>query len=341
MGITLNDIAKEVGVSPSTVSRAINGSAPISEEIKKKIYKVMHELNYHPNSLARNLANGSSLTIGLVIDADDETSFSNSFFDRCVFAIERVAQNNGYNLLITNDIGNKDSPVCDLVYGQKTDGLIIPSTRINPMLLEVLKTANIPWIMLGEAADITGDIEWVDMDNYEGSKIAVRHLSERGYKKIAYVADAAQATFTIRRIAGYQDSLRENGLFASENQILTCENNYEMLENMVKQNTVAGEIDAYLCSNNILAYHVLRALNREKRKIPEDVGIVTFDNYPLAEYMTPPLTTVDVDTYILGERTAKLLFQKIREKKQISKTNLIPTRLILRESTNRLQINPV
>ena len=118
MGVTLNDIAKKVGVSPSTVSRVINGSAPISDEMKKKIYKAMNELNYHPNSLARNLATGSSLTIGLVVDADNETAFANSFFNRSVYAIERVAQKNGYNLLITNDIGKKSSPVCDLVYGQ-------------------------------------------------------------------------------------------------------------------------------------------------------------------------------------------------------------------------------
>ena len=165
MGVTLNDIAKKVGVSPSTVSRVINGSAPISDEMKKKIYKAMNELNYHPNSLARNLATGSSLTIGLVVDADNETAFANSFFNRSVYAIERVAQKNGYNLLITNDIGKKSSPVCDLVYGQRVDGLIIPSSGVKDSLLEVLEKENTPWVMLGEATGTGEDICWVDMDN--------------------------------------------------------------------------------------------------------------------------------------------------------------------------------
>ena len=335
MGVTLNDIAKKVGVSPSTVSRVINGSAPISDEMKKKIYKAMNELNYHPNSLARNLATGSSLTIGLVVDADNETAFANSFFNRSVYAIERVAQKNGYNLLITNDIGKKSSPVCELVYGQRVDGLIIPSSGIKDFLLEVLEKENTPWVMLGEATGTGEDICWVDMDNCEGSKKAVRHLLERGYKKIVYVADDIQATFTKRRIAGYQSALKENGISVTEEQVMVCENDLEKLEKMIAVKIEKEETDAYICSNNILAYRVLQALKDKGKRVPEEIGIITFDNYPMAEYMTPPLTVIDVDTYRLGEMAAELLIRKIKEKGQINRENLIPTELIIRESTNR------
>ena len=335
MGVTLNDIAKKVGVSPSTVSRVINGSAPISDEMKKKIYKAMNELNYHPNSLARNLATGSSLTIGLVVDADNETAFANSFFNRSVYAIERVAQKNGYNLLITNDIGKKSSPVCDLVYGQRVDGLIIPSSGVKDSLLEVLEKENTPWVMLGEATGTGEDICWVDMDNCEGSKKAVRHLLERGYKKIVYVADDIQATFTKRRIVGYQSALKENGISVTEEQVMVCENDLEKLEKMIAVKIEKEETDAYICSNNILAYRVLQALKDKGKRVPEEIGIITFDNYPMAEYMTPPLTVIDVDTYRLGEMAAELLIRKIKEKGQINRENLIPTELIIRESTNR------
>lgn len=335
MGVTLNDIAKRVGVSPSTVSRVINGSAPISEEMKKKIYKAMNELNYHPNSLARNLATGSSQTIGLVVDADDENAFANSFFNRSVYAIEKVAQKNGYNLLITNDVEKKSSPVCDLIYGQRVDGLIIPSSGIKKSLLEVLKKENTPWVMLGEATDTREDICWVDMDNYEGSKKAVRHLLKKGYQKISYVADNAGAVFTQRRIAGYKCAMMENGMSVAEEQILICENDFERLEEEITRKAKNQEADAYLCSNNVLAYHVLRAMKTAGKKVPEEIGVVAFDNYPMAEYMTPPLTVIDVDTYRLGEMAARLLIHKIKEKGQINRENLIPTELILRESTNK------
>ena len=109
MGATLNDIAKKVGVSQSTVSRVINGSAPISDEMKNKVYTAMKELNYHPNSLARNHAKGKSLTIGLVVDADNDNAFAISFFTRCVYAMEKVAQRKGYSLLITKDVDEKRS----------------------------------------------------------------------------------------------------------------------------------------------------------------------------------------------------------------------------------------
>lgn len=334
MRVTLNDIAKEVGVSPSTVSRVINGSAPISDEMKKKIYKAMNELNYHSNSLARNLAMGNSLTIGLVVDADDENAFANSFFNRSVYAIERVAQKNGYNLLITNDVGKTNSPVCDLIYGQRVDGLIIPSSGVKDSLLEVLKKEKMPWVMMGEATEMKEDICWVDMDNYEGSKKAVSHLLEKGYRKIVYVADNAQATFTKRRIAGYRKTMEKYSMPVTEEQILFCDNDLKKLEEMVVQKTENNIADAYICSNNILAYCVLKTLRNNGKKVPEEIGVVTFDNYPMAEYMSPPLTVIDVDTYRLGKMAAELLIHKIKENGQINKENLIPTELIIRESTN-------
>ena len=270
-----------------------------------------------------------------MVDADNETAFANSFFNRSVYAIERVAQKNGYNLLITNDIGKKSSPVCDLVYGQRVDGLIIPSSGVKDSLLEVLEKENTPWVMLGEATGTGEDICWVDMDNCEGSKKAVRHLLERGYKKIVYVADDIQATFTKRRIAGYQSALKENGISVTEEQVMVCENDLEKLEKMIAVKIEKEETDAYICSNNILAYRVLQALKDKGKRVPEEIGIITFDNYPMAEYMTPPLTVIDVDTYRLGEMAAELLIRKIKEKGQINRENLIPTELIIRESTNR------
>lgn len=329
MGVTLNDIAKKVGVSPSTVSRVINGSAPISEEIKKKIYKAMDELNYHPNSFARNLAKGSSFTIGLVVDADDESTFANTFFNRSVYAIERVAQNNGYNLLITNDLGKKNSSVCELIYGQRVDGLIIPPSVIKDKLLEVLKKENMPWVMMGEAAEHADDICWVDMDNYEGGKKAVEHLLKTGYQKIAYVTDNMETMFTKRRMAGYRDALLEK-------EEIVCESDFRKLKTTVIEKVDNGEVDAFLCSNNILAFHVLQVLKEIGKDIPREIGIMTFDNYPLAEYVAPPLTVIDVDTYRLGEVAAELLIEQIKEKKIQKNKNLIPTELIIRESTGKI-----
>lgn len=337
MGVTLSDIAKRVGVSPSTVSRVINGTAPISDEMKKKIYKAMNELNYHPNSLARNLATGSSSTIGLVLDAANESAFSNSFFNRSVYAIERVLQKNGYSLLITNDNGKKSSPVCDMIYGQKTDGLIIPSSVLSTSLLNVLKEQNTSWVMLGESSFLNENICWVDLDNYQGSKKAVQHLLQMGYKSIVFIADNAEATFTTRRLAGFKAAMAENNCVLSDQQILFFNDDFPELENRILQDiSTSNRPDAYLCSNNILAYHLLQALKKTPYHVPNDIGVITFDNYPIAEYMDPPLTVIDADTYRLGETAAQLLLSMLKEKEAPNIVNLVSTDLIIRKSTAKL-----
>lgn len=153
MSVTIKDIAKRVGVAPSTVSRVVNGSASISEETKSRILQVMEEMNYHPNSLARNLVNGSTFCIGLIMDARDEGTFSNTFFNRSVYAIEKVTQANGYNLLIANDDSSMGvSAVEKLVLEKKADGLILPSNCVRTGLVEMLLRNECPFVVLGEPA---------------------------------------------------------------------------------------------------------------------------------------------------------------------------------------------
>lgn len=330
MGATLNDIAKKVGVSQSTVSRVINGTAPISDEMKNKVYQAMKELNYHPNSLARNLAKGKSLTIGLIVDADNENAFANTFFTRSVYAMEKVAQRNGYSLLITNDVEEKSSPACDLIFGHKVDGLILTASNLNQNILTALKNEKIPWVVMGETSEKKESMNWVDMDNLMGSIKAVEHLKKSGYKKIAYVADNLEAMFTKRRIQGY-----ENALGQKDTHIILKKENDKELEKKIIQSVEHDNIDAFLCSNNVIAFHVLRALKRIGKCVPTEIGIVTFDNYPFAEYMDPSLTVVDIDTYKLGEMAAEVLINKIRDQNFLQKENLIPIELIARISTQK------
>lgn len=332
MGVTIKDIAKKVGVSPSTVSRVINGSAPISEEIKEKIRIAMEELNYHPNSRARTLVTGSTYTIALVVDAADEKSFSNTFFDRSVYAIERVAQENGYNLLITNDLGKTGSSIKELVYEKKVDGLVIPSTSVKKGLVELLEEENMPWVALGEPANGKEDYYWVDIDNYDGSLKAVQYLTNIGYQNVAYVAGNQATVFSKRRIKGFCDGLKQASFKSPEENIIEQVGDSEKLERQLSQLIQEKKIDAFVCSDNVLAYHTLNAIKKENMRVPE-IGIITFDNHPFAEYMDPPLTVIDVNTYKLGEKAAELLIGRIRNRNIEEKEVLIPTDLIVREST--------
>ena len=181
MKATIKDIAKKVGVNPSTVSRVINGTASISEETKEKIFAVMKELDYHPNSQARSLVNGSTFTIGLVIDAGNKDAFSNAFFIQSVSAIEMVSQEKGYNLLITNDANREnENAVKNLVLEHKVDGIILPVSSMTEELVELLIGNETPFVVMGEPEKKQEKFCWVDMDNEQGGRLAVSHLFEAG-----------------------------------------------------------------------------------------------------------------------------------------------------------------
>lgn len=337
MTATIKDIAKKVGVSPSTVSRVINGNTRISELTTRKIQEAMEELNYHPNSLARSFVSGLTYCVGLVIDARDDNTFANAFFNRSVFAIEKVMQEHGYNLIITNDRKKKEkSTVENLMLEKKVDGLILPSSVIRSDLIKELSSADFPFVIMGEPKKYKADTSWVDVDNEQGSFMAVEHLIQQGYSRIALVTEQTNTVFAQKRLSGFMSCLKSHNIPVNEEFILECgqemEQNNKRIEELALSN---NRPDAFLCGNNIIAFNVLKTLKNINYKIPDDIGLVTFDNYPVAEYTDPPLTAVDVDTYGLGIQVAETLIRKIQGASKDTDHRYIPTNLIVRESTKK------
>lgn len=329
MGYTIKDIAKKVGVSPSTVSRVINGTATISDETAQKIRAAMEELNYHPNSMARSFATGLTRTIALVIDADNEKSFANSFFNRSVFAIEKQAQEAGFNLLIAN--GNKTVGISasQLVYEKKVDGLIIPPNCMNRELEQLLKKNEFPCVLLGKPKKKSNFL-WVDIDNRGGSRQAVEHLLEQGYEHPVLFIENESTVFDGDRAAGYKESLVE----AKQCVVHMAEHRGDLpktLRDLLKKH----KMDAAICSNNEMAYLIGKEIKKMGYDVPTEIGMVTFDNYPLAEYMEPPLSVIDVDTYSLGIEATKRLIDMIQKKDYKEAFEIIPTSLIQRTSTRK------
>lgn len=338
MAVTIHDIAKKIGVSPSTVSRVINGKGVISEETRKKILAAMEELNYYPNSVARNLATGSSQAIGLIINAfEDNQAFSNFFFNRSVFGIERVLQANKYNLIISSNYEETGrlSPVEKLVYEHKVDGLILPPSTVTPKLVKKLIKQDFPFVVLGEPPQFKNESSWVDVNNLHGSELAIQHLALKGYKKIAFIGGSQKEVYVSNRIEGFRLGLANNKLPINEAWIAESSDNVEESFTVAKQ-LLEGEErpDAFLCNTNMVAFGVIKAVKTMGLQIPQDVGIITFDNYPLAGYTEPPLTVIDIDTYILGEQAASILLQRIK-KNCNNQQLLINTTLIERTSTKR------
>ncbi|MCI5957809.1 MAG: LacI family transcriptional regulator [Clostridiales bacterium] len=331
MAATIHDVAKLAGVNSSTVSRVLNGKATVMEETREKIYAAMRELDYHPNSLARSLANGQSGAIGVVVDAEDAEAFSNVFFNRSLFAVEKVAQERGYHVILANGAkraGGMGS-IEKLMLERKVDGLILPPSTVKPSLLQ--KIQSFPCVVLGQPEAAHNGLSWVDVNNAQGAEMAVSHLRSRGYQRIAYLGGEGRTGFSKRRVKGYEKTLENQDAL-----VYPTDGTVEDAQRAAAQALGrAIRPDAFLCNDNMSAFGLLKAARAEGLSIPEQIGVVTFDNYPLAEFTDPPLTSVDVDTALLGEQAARLLFQHI-DHHTPSQQVLLGTTLIERASSQRM-----
>lgn len=331
MAATIHDVARLAGVNSSTVSRVLNGKATVMEETREKIYAAMRQLDYHPNSLARSLANGQSGAIGVVVDAEDAEAFSNVFFNRSLFAVEKVAQERGYHVILANGARHAGGmgSIEKLMLERKVDGLILPPSTVKPTLLK--KIQSFPCVVLGQPETVHHDVSWVDVNNAQGAEMGVAHLLEHGYRRVAYLGGQGRTGFSKRRVKGYEKALEKQ-----EPLVFPTDGTVEGAERTALEALgAAGRPDAFLCNDNLTAFGLLKATRTMNLRVPQDVGIVTFDNYPLAEYTDPPLTAVDVDTALLGEQAARLLFQHI-DHHTPSQQVLLGTTLIDRISSCRM-----
>ena len=322
-------MAKLAGVNSSTVSRVINGKATITPDTKERVYAAMKTLDYHPNSLARSLASGLSGAIGVVVDARDADAFSNVFFSRSLFAIENVAQARGYQVMIANGAQSHGSTIENLMKEHKVDGLILPPTTVRPSMMETI--GDFPYVVLGTPDTLRSDTCWVDNNNEQGAEIAVRHLQEKGYRSIAYLGGYQKRGFTKRRVRmqGYMNANPDRETILTTDG--TAENAYAVAREILRQEE---HPDAFVCNDNLAAFGLLKACKERKIAVPEEIGIVAFDNYPLAEYTEPQLTIVDIDTSLLGEQAAQLLFQRI-DSRTGNQQIMLSTVLVPRASSER------
>ena len=206
--------------------------------------------------------------------------------------------------------------------------MILPPTTVRPSMMETI--GDFPYVVLGTPDTLRSDTCWVDNNNEQGAEIAVRHLQEKGYRSIAYLGGYQKRGFTKRRVRGYMKVIDkgQERVLATDG---TVENAYAVALSELEQSTHA---DAFVCNDNLAAFGLLKACKERKIAVPEEIGIVAFDNYPLAEYTEPQLTIVDIDTSLLGEQAAQLLFQRI-DSRTGNQQIMLSTVLVPRASSER------
>ena len=308
------DVAKRCGVSRTTVSFVLN-NAPgkkISEETRQKVLKAVKELNYKPNTQARNLAMTRHYSIGVFI-CHSQSVFSDAFIPR---VIEGIAQKlNRYRIqLIVQPVKLKQSNYFSIAKEESIDGIILMNTHDEDEGLRELLERKFPVVVIGAVSDPR--VVQVDIDNRESAKKAVDYLVELGHRRIGIITHASTVYYAARdRLNGYYDALRDAGIEIDESLIkygnFTEESGYNSAAELLD---LPEPPQAIFAGNDVIAYGAIKAIKDRGLSIPEDISIVGFDDDYLSRYLNPPLTTVSVPASGLGSEAAMVLMKIISGK---------------------------
>ncbi len=335
MKVTINDIAKAANVAKSTVSKVLNDAPTIPDETKRRVRAIMKELNYTPSSIATQLARQSSFTIGFIMDVDHKDDFLNPFFYSMLGGAESEICKHRYEMTISN-IGSlsEDDFIARYVHSKKLDGMLVHTTVLTPNRVEQLNKLGFPYVVIGQPRE-QADVTFVDIDNNAGGKMAATHLLKQGYKRIAFIGGVPGEAISHSRLLGYRNVMSALDPGHDDRYIRLGkadeENGHKQMADLLD---LPEPPDAVICVNNYVAFGALKAATLRNLSVPRDLGIVTFDNYPLAPYTSPALTALDNDTFGLGVLASRILFDMMNQK-PVQSSYLLQPKLIVRDSSLR------
>lgn len=320
---SIREVAKLANVSPSTVSRVINGTANVDEEKKRRVLKAIDESGFTPNEVARSLFKKSSKTIGVIVP-----SITNPFFTEMSSAIEKTANEYGYRMTICNTSGDveKEKNAVSMLTSMNVDGIVI--TTSNQDMKKILENCETPIVAIDRVISKNTTGGYIHCDNYEGGRIAAEHLIQNGCRSIVCVRGLENISSARERYQGYLDVCRENNI---SEQSIQCD--YSFTEGLTMTEKLLEkfpDVDGIIACNDMVAISIYKVLCRRNIRVPEDIQLVGYDNISLAHLMTPELTTVAQPIEKMGVKAVKMLIQK--EAKGY-KEYIFSPELIIRETT--------
>lgn len=329
---TLAMVAEAAGVSPSTVSRILNGTAKVSSDKSSAVRAAIESLGFSPNPVARGLAGGRTASIGVLTQ-----TVSSPFYGEAHLGIEAALREEGYIPLFVSGhwMESEEKKALDELMSRRVDGVIVLAGRLSDRMLQAY-ARQVPLVMLGRA--VTGSrIESLCFDNRTGAMMATRHLIEMGHRRIAYITGDTDHDDALERLEGYRDGMRQAGL-PMESKLIV-KGDFTEQGGMLAVNRLldAGiPFTAIACSNDQTAIGALLALNRRNIRVPDDVSIIGFDDVAPARFSIPPLTSIHLSIYQAGEAAARKMLGLLRGE---ASAELLPgPRLAIRESTRRINL---
>ena len=335
--ITIKDIAKTLGLSASTVSRALRDSHEISTETKKRIQDYAAANSYRPNLAALSLRKGRSKSIGIVLP-----NVANSFFSQLIDGIESIANSKGYNVIITQskDSEEREKMIVNDLAARSVDGLIVSlaATTTDYTVFEELNKNGLPMVFIDRIVESV-ETHKVVADNFAGGYEAVRHLAENGYKKIALIANNRNLSISKERIDGCVRAFEELRLEQHTDWVRFCasggSDDKEIENEVTALLTMRNRPDALLTLSDTLSLKTLRILTYKKIAIPEEIGLMGFSNFDNADLLGPALSVIYQPSFEMGALAAKLLLSEIESKRPVTQfeKHIFKTGIITQKSS--------
>ena len=336
MAVTIKDVAKLANVAPSTVSRVIANNPRISENTKKRVREAMEELGYHPNFIARSLANQSTMVIGLVLPPSSGAFFQNPFFAEVMHGLSEGVHEKHYALQITTGTTEEElyNGVVQMVQGGRVDGIILLYSRINDDILSYLRSRQFPFVMIGKPYEHVEQITHVDNDNFLAAKEATEYLIGLGHENIGFIGGSPSLTVTLDRLEGYKTALREGHIPLRENYIIHSERFLREGGQQAVSMLFSASVPptALIVTDDLIALGVVNSLTEMAIEIPTKVSIISFNNALFAEMSRPPLTSININIADLGYQAARSLIQLLENENEPVKRIIIPHELVIRHS---------
>ena len=328
--VTIKDVAKQAGVSISTVSRVINNSKPVTDEVKQRVLEVIRRTGYIPNPLARSLVTKKSQLIGVIVP-----EVSDSFVNEMLDGIEEVAKMYDYEILLANTYSDKEQEMksLNLLRAKQIEGIVMISNKIDNDHIEYINSLSIPATYISKTAR-EYDINSVDISNKNATYDMTKYLIDKGHKEIAFIMTSKDKTILeSERLLGYEKAIIGNNLKLDEKLIryagIEYEDGYESMMELLDENIVP---QAVFVTGDEAAIGAINALNDRGYSVPDDVSVAGFSDVKIARIYRPKLTTVHQPLYDIGAVAIRMVIKLINNESLDEKKVELPYRIIERES---------
>lgn len=334
--VTIKDIARELNISVSTVSRALRGLPDVNPDTRKAVEELAKKLDYHPNAVALSLVKSKTYTVGIIIP-----NFVIHFYSSAIGGIQDVLSPAGYNIMIcqSNETYETEVKNVQALINSRVDGLIVSQSKETQNLdhFRSVLDKHIPLVSFNRTLDNLPASK-VEVDDYDGAFHAVEYLIRTGCQRIAHIAGPQNLRLSQNRYRGYQDALAQHQKPFREEYVKYCDFSIESGKASMTELLTLPEIpDAVFVVSDYAAYGVISALKERRINIPDEVSVVGFTDEPFSSLIEPSLTTVAQPTYEIGRTTAALFLKQVNHPDHFHpETQLLKTELKVRNSTRRL-----